>query len=163
MFIIAEYSKKGEELKERAKQLFEEANMDFTESDEDTDIIRLAFAGQYSAGKSSIIKMLTGRSDISVGAGITTQDVHTYEWSGMEVIDTPGIGTGIRYDHDEISYRAFAGADMIVYVVTNELFDSFLAEHFRNLAIEKDKALEDICAKANSIRLSAKTLKPVAD
>ena len=50
MFIIAEYSKKGEELKERAKQLFEEANMDFTESDEDTDIIRLAFAGQYSAG-----------------------------------------------------------------------------------------------------------------
>lgn len=33
---------------------------------------------------------------------------------------------------------------MLVFVVTNELFDSYLAEHFRKLAIDKDKAGEMI-------------------
>lgn len=33
---------------------------------------------------------------------------------------------------------------MLVFVITNELFDSYLAEHFRKLAIERDKAGEMI-------------------
>ena len=45
---------------------------------------------------------------------------------------------------DEISYSAISSADMLVFVVTNELFDSYLAEHFRKLAIDKDKAGEMI-------------------
>ena len=163
MFTISEYSKKTEELKKRAKQLFLDTKLDYSDTVEDSDIIRLVFAGQYSAGKSSIIKMLTERSDIAVGAGITTQEVHTYEWNGMEVIDTPGIGTEIRHDHDEISYKAFACADMIVYVVTNELFDSFLVEHFRKLAIEKDKAGEMVLVVNKMERTSEGNTKSQQD
>lgn len=120
--------------------------------------VNLVFAGQYSAGKSSIMKVLTGREDIAIGAGITTEKTHTYDWGGITVVDTPGVHTQLRPDHDEITYRAIADADLLVFVVTNELFDSHLAKHFRNLAIERDKAHEMMlvvnkmrrCAKGNS-------------
>lgn len=120
--------------------------------------VNLVFAGQYSAGKSSIMKVLTGREDIAIGAGITTEKTHTYDWGGITVVDTPGVHTQLRPDHDEITYRAIAGADLLVFVVTNELFDSHLAKHFRKLAIERDKAHEMMlvvnkmrrCAKGNS-------------
>ena len=123
--------------------------------------ITLVFAGQYSAGKSTILKALTGRSDIATGAGITTQEAHTYEWDGVKIIDTPGVHTKLRPDHDEISYRAISSADLLVFVITNELFDSHLAKHFRKLAIEKDKAHEMIlvvnkmqrCAKGNTAEM----------
>lgn len=118
----------------------------------------LVFAGQYSAGKSTIMKALTGREDIAIGAGITTQEAHTYEWEGVRVVDTPGVHTELRPDHDEIAYRAIADADLLVFVMTNELFDSHLAQHFRKLAIERGKAHEMMlvvnkmrrCAKGNS-------------
>jgi small GTP-binding protein len=121
--------------------------------------IKLVFSGQYSAGKSTILKALTGREDIATGAGITTQYTHAYEWDGVSVIDTPGIHTELRPDHDEITYQAISSADLLVFVITNGLFDSHLAKHFRKLAIEKDKAHEMMlvvnkmqrCAKGNTV------------
>jgi small GTP-binding protein len=104
--------------------------------------VKVVFAGQYSAGKSTILRALTGREDIAVGAGIVTQEAATYEWEGVSAIDTPGIHTEIRPDHDALTYRAIADADLLVFVITNELFDARLADHFRKLAIERDKAHE---------------------
>ena len=144
MLKITEYSQRSIQLKAKVQEVFSQAGMEFNIRDDSTSSIRLVFAGQYSAGKSSILKMLTGRTDIAIGAGITTQQAHTYNWNGLEVIDTPGIHTELRPDHDEISYEAIASADMLVFVVTNELFDAFIAEHFRKLAIDKDKASEMI-------------------
>jgi small GTP-binding protein len=125
--------------------------------------IRVVFAGQYSAGKSTILRALTGRDDIEVGVGIVTREAHTYEWDGVELIDTPGVHTEIRPDHDEITYRAIADSDLLVFVVTNELFDSHLSEHFRKLAIERDKGHEMMlvvnkmqrCAKGNTSEMQA--------
>ena len=65
-----------------------------------------------------------------------------FEWNGIKVIDTPGVHTEIRPDHDEITYEAISKADLLVFVVTNELFDAHIAEHFRKLAIEQEKAHE---------------------
>ena len=118
----------------------------------------LVVAGQYSAGKSTILQVLTGRDDIVVGGGITTEETQTYDWDGVRVVDTPGIHTELRPDHDEIAYRSIADADLLLFVVTNELFDSHLAQHFRRLAIEQDKAHEMMlvvnkmrrCASGNS-------------
>lgn len=106
--------------------------------------ISIVFAGQYSAGKSTILKALTGIDDIVVKEGIATQEVHEYEWHGMTVIDTPGIGTKIRPEHDEISMKAISQADMLVYVVTHNLFDDQIGDEFRNLIISNDKAKETI-------------------
>lgn len=104
--------------------------------------VRVVFAGQYSAGKSSILKVMTGRDDIEVGGNITTQEAHEYDWNGLTMVDTPGVHTELRPDHDTISYEAISNADLLVFVVTNELFDSHLADHFRKLAIERNKAHE---------------------
>lgn len=144
MLKIAGFAQRSIELKEKAKTALFSAGVDLQTRDNGSAAIRLVFAGQYSAGKSSILKMLTGRTDIEIGADITTQQAHTYDWNGIEVVDTPGIHTQLRPDHDEISYDAIASADMLVFVVTNELFDSYMAAHFRKLAIEKDKAGEMI-------------------
>lgn len=103
---------------------------------------RLVFVGQYSAGKSSLIRVLTGREDIAVGAAITTDLATTYPWSGVEVIDTPGIHTELRPDHDATSYEAIAAADLLVFVITANLMDDHIAGHFRSLAIERDKGRE---------------------
>ncbi len=123
--------------------------------------VTVVLAGQYSAGKSTILRALTGREDIEVGAGITTQKSATYEWEGLSVIDTPGIHTEIRPDHDDITYRSIADADLLVFVITNELFDSSLAQHFRKLAIDKDKAHEMMLV-VNKMRRTAKGIDPEA-
>ena len=100
--------------------------------------IKLVFVGQYSSGKSSIIKMLSG-IETEIGAGIKTQEAHTYTWGDLEIVDTPGIHTEIRPDHDEKSYYEINHAALLIFVVTNEGFDDRMGNHFRKLAIEQDR------------------------
>ena len=88
--------------------------------------------------------MLTGRDDIETGAGIKTMETHYYDWNGITVVDTPGIHTGTREDHDKITYEAISRSDMLVFVITNELFDDYIGMHFRKLAIDKGKGREMI-------------------
>src|SRR5437867_6285462 len=144
-FEVLEWASVGNDLLERSRTKLASAPSDkvrqlagriTTKVLSDDGSVVLVFAGQYSAGKSTIIKALTGREDIAIGAGITTEKAHTYDWDGVRVVDTPGVHTKLRPDHDEITYRAIADADLLVFVVTNELFDSHLAQHFRKLAIE---------------------------
>ena len=104
--------------------------------------VKVVFAGQYSAGKSTMLRALTGRQDIAVGADITTQKSHEYDWNGISVVDTPGVHTELRPDHDGLTYRAISEADLMVFVVTNELFDAHIAEHFKKLAVERGKGHE---------------------
>ena len=145
---IAVWTARSKKLLENIGQLL--CNIGFNDSGlpqsvfEGDKPLSLVFAGQYSAGKSSILKALTKIDGIAIGAGITTQQTHSYDWNGIEVIDTPGIHTTLRPDHDEISYQAIANADMLVYVVTQELFDDFIGQNFRKLLLEKDKAGEMI-------------------
>ena len=144
MFRLADYTKKIADLRTRTMQAADRARINFDIIEGANKKFQLVFVGQYSAGKSSILKAMTGRKDIKIGAGITTELVHKYDWSDIEVVDTPGIHTEKRPDHDDLSYAAIASADMLVYVVTNELFDANLAAHFRKLAIDRDKAGEMI-------------------
>lgn len=65
----------------------------------------VAFVGQYSAGKSTIISALTGRWDIHIDADIATDTTASYDWNGIKLIDTPGLFTD-RPKHDEITYEA---------------------------------------------------------
>ena len=146
--VMAEWSAKIKKMLENAGLLFQKIGHSVDEVPSGVFIsgkpVSLVFAGQYSAGKSTILKALTNISEIEIGEGITTQMTHTYDWNGIEVIDTPGIHTQLRPDHDEISYHAIANADMLVYVITQELFDDFIGQNFRKLLLDKDKADEMI-------------------
>lgn len=145
---LSVWTGKSEELLAKIRKLFEDIN--YPEDDvpntvyDDGKPISMVFAGQFSAGKSTIIKALTKNPEIEIGAGIKTQHTHSYDWNGIEVVDTPGIDTTLRPDHDEIAYDAIAKADVLVYVVTQELFDDFIGKDFRKLLLEKDKAGEMI-------------------
>lgn len=93
--------------------------------------LTVAFIGQYSAGKSTIISALTGQRDIRIGTDITTDTTASYDWNGIKLIDTPGLFTE-RNDHDEITYDAIRQADLLVFCLTYMLFDSITAENFKS-------------------------------
>ena len=142
--IIADLAEKRDALLSRGAKLLGDGNADTDKIIGDEKPLSIAFAGQYSAGKSTILKALTGVEDIAVGEGITTQEARTYNWKGLSVIDTPGICTNLRPEHDEISKNAIANSDLLVYIVTCELFDDFIGNKFRELLIDEKKADETI-------------------
>lgn len=104
-------------------------------------ILKLALIGQYNAGKSSILKALTGDESIKIDSNICTDEVTAYDWNHIKIIDTPGVHAG-RLDHDQTTYTAIDDADLLIFVITNELFDDVIGEHFRQLAFERHKAKE---------------------
>ncbi len=95
----------------------------------DERVLTLAMAGEYGVGKSSLIKALTGKN-VAVGAGVTTGAVHSYPHEDLVLIDMPGALSG-QMEHDEIAKRAIADADLILFVVSNELFNSASLPHFK--------------------------------
>lgn len=142
-FELDVYAQQGESLLEEIRQEFQKLGIvtdglptQFISADEG---LKLVFVGQYSAGKSSIIKMLTG-ADVEIGAAITTQNSTEYPWHGLSIVDTPGISTELRPDHDEITYDQINHAALLVFVITNEGFNQCIGENFCKLAIEQKRA-----------------------
>ena len=72
MLKIEKYSEAISKIENKVKQVFVNSGIEYKVVDDDKNTIKLVFAGQYSAGKSSILRLLTGRDDIAIGAGITT-------------------------------------------------------------------------------------------
>lgn len=99
--------------------------------------LTIAFVGEYSAGKSSLISALTGRRDLAISADIATDQCREYEWNGVRLIDTPGLWTE-RKDHDARTYDAIAKADLLVYCLTYSLFDTTTLANFKELAFERN-------------------------
>jgi hypothetical protein len=71
-----------------------------------------------------------------IGSNVSTSSVTAYDWNGLRLLDTPGIHAGFP-DHDEQTYAAMDGADLLVFVITNELFDDTIGRHFRELAFTR--------------------------
>lgn len=173
---LSVWTEKSEDLLQRVKTLFMEinySNESFPDSVyDDGKPISVVFTGQFSAGKSTILKALTHISEIKVGEGVKTTHTQEYDWNGIKVVDTPGIHTVLHPDHDEITYDAIANADMLVYVVTQELFDDLIGHDFRNLLLDKDKAgemilvvnkMEDIGNTPENQQIKREDLQKVTD
>ena len=105
--------------------------------------LTVAFVGQYDSGKSTMISALTDRRDIPIDADVCTDKVTAYDWSGIRILDTPGIHAGYPV-HDEITYAAIDKADLLVFAITNELFDDVIGAHFRDLCFARNKASETL-------------------
>ena len=142
-FKLSKLTKKASKLLEDVQQEYQKLNLDDSAlpkvlSDSDS-VIKLVFVGQYSAGKSSIVKMLTGQ-EVEIDASITTQTAQPYSWNGLEIIDTPGIHNELRPDHDKLTYDQINHAALLIFVITNEGFSQRMGDHFRTLAIEQKRA-----------------------
>lgn len=135
----------------------------FLNEDQKQKKLRIAFIGQYNAGKSSTIAGLTGAKFIhkkyeivdnesklvqvyqvgdkrlNVGAQIMTDSTEMYEWKNVEIIDTPGIYAG-RADHDEKTLDQISKSDLLVFVVSNELFNPQGGAIFRKLLFDYQRS-----------------------
>lgn len=98
---------------------------------------RLVVTGEYNAGKSTILKALTGE-DILIHSNVSTAEVSQYPWRHVLLFDTPGVGAGIE-PHDELAEQALRDADLVLFVVTVDLFDDVTAAHLRHVAFELGK------------------------
>lgn len=115
--------------KDLASQLDEELG-----NAKDRKKLQLAFVGQYSSGKSTIISALTGNRDIKIDANVATDKVSKYDWHDIILMDTPGILAGKVERHDEATKEALKESDLIFYVLTSQLFDDIVFENFIDLA-----------------------------
>lgn len=101
------------------------------------DQIRIAFIGQYSAGKSTIISALTGNKDIRIDSNIATDTAKSYDWSsGVILTDTPGLYTEYK-EHSDRAIEAIRESDLVVYCITSDLFDKYTKEDFMKWAFEE--------------------------
>lgn len=94
----------------------------------------LVFTGQYSSGKSTLIRALTnGAASVVIGSGVTTDAVEEFDWDGaVRLVDTPGVHAG-RPHHDDLAEKALQSADLVLFAVTVELFDDVLVAHLRDV------------------------------
>lgn len=95
--------------------------------------LSIAFIGQYNAGKSTLIKALTGDESVRISAEICTDKVTEYAWQDVLLLDTPGIYAG-NEQHNSITLERISKCDLLVFVVPNELFNPQGAEFFRKVA-----------------------------
>jgi len=161
-FKIAELSKKLEQLVSKTINLF-----DYTENKNQKEILinelkelndrsnlKIAFVGQYSSGKSTIISALTGNKNIKIDANVATNIVSEYEWNNIILMDTPGILAGKVEQHDERTKNALKECDLIVYVLTSQLFDDIIFDNFIDLAYNQ-KLSDKILIVVNKMSMEA--------
>ncbi|ONH33239.1 GTPase [Pseudofrankia asymbiotica] len=109
---------------------------------------RVAVVGDYSSGKSALIRrLLTDDGDggdgdegggdgdggggrlatagPASGARVTTSGVTAYEWRGLLLVDTPGLSSGARavdgVEHDALARAALEEAALVLHLVTPAL------------------------------------------
>lgn len=144
LFKAGEYTRKTEDiineicdvLEKNGKHEQSESLKEYKSQIEKEEKIRVAFVGQFSSGKSSIISALTGNRHIKIGSDVTTQESCDYEWGNFLLTDTPGLHNNDT--HDELAAEAIKTADLIVYCITSELFTPNTLNDFKNLAYEKN-------------------------
>lgn len=102
--------------------------------------LSIAFVGQYSSGKSTIVSAMTGNKHIKIDANVATDKVSKYEWRDITLLDTPGILAGKFEHHDQATLNALKESDLIFYVLTSHLFDDVVFNNFIDLAYNQHLA-----------------------
>lgn len=119
----------------------------------------VSFMGRTKAGKSTIHSILLGEinSDF-IGKGMerTTRFNYIYDYNGIRIIDTPGIGAPNGQTDTEIAKEVADESDLICYVVTSDSIQetefAFL-EHLK----EKNKPVIILLNKKENFARSTKT------
>lgn len=115
---------------------------------------RLVATGEYNAGKSTLLRALTGDPDIRIDADVATDRATEYQWNQILLVDTPGVGAG-REIHDERAEVAVRAADLVLFVLTVALFDDITERHFRHVAIDLGKLQHMIVVINKSTQMAA--------
>ena len=137
---MGRYNQETQKLYREILKIYEELDLDKEKvlleenykSINSKDKISLAFIGQYSAGKSTIIKALTGEENIKIDSDIATSEVTDYKWGNFILTDTPGLNTNENKEHDELTRNAIKSADLLIYCITSDLFREVTKNDFKD-------------------------------
>lgn len=100
-----------------------EAQETLKKKEESIDRYTISFMGRTKAGKSTLHSVILGginREFIGKGMERTTRYNRVYQWNGIRIIDTPGIGAPGGKSDTEIAKSVIEESDMICYVVTTD-------------------------------------------
>lgn len=98
-----------------------------------SDKLRITVLGDWSTGKSTIIKALTGIENIGIATDVKTSETKTYEYKDIYIVDTPGLNSG-NADHTDKADKALLNSDRIIYCITaQQLFDDTNIDDFVNI------------------------------
>ncbi|MEP7763096.1 GTPase [Sanguibacter sp. 25GB23B1] len=102
---------------------------------------RMVLTGQYSSGKSTLIKALTDEAaEVVIDSAVATDRVDAFTWDGVvDLVDTPGVQAGLE-EHDDLAEDALRTADLVLFAVTVDLFDDRLVAHLRHVTEDLRKA-----------------------
>lgn len=115
---------------------------------------RMVLTGQYSSGKSTLIRALTdGAAEVVIDSAVATDRVDVFDWDGLvDLVDTPGVQAGLQ-EHDKRAEEALRSADLVLFTVTVDLFDDRLVEHLRHVTedLRKGPQLLVVVTKCRSL------------
>ena len=128
---------KNTQLIDQQKRGIDELMKEVYQIRSDIDLLRkqsqdftIVVYGRTKVGKSTLMETLTHGNGQSIGKGAqrTTRDVRAYYWSGLRILDVPGVCYARDIDADpdeenrdeEIAYNAAKSADLILFLITDE-------------------------------------------
>ena len=117
---------------------------------------RMVLTGQYSSGKSTLIKALTDEAaEVVIDSAVATDQVQVFDWDGLvDLVDTPGVQAGSS-DHDRLAEEALRAADLVLFAVTVDLFDDGSVEHLCHITEDLRKAPQLVVVITKSRTLHA--------
>ena len=119
----------------------------------------ISFMGRTKAGKSTLHSVLLGglNSDfIGRGAERTTRYNYIYDFQGMRIIDTPGIGAPGGKNDTEIAKEVADESDLICYVVTTDSIQETEFDFLRHLKERNKPVIILLNKKDNFVRSEKK-------
>lgn len=124
-----------------------------------SDRLKVAIAGEYNVGKSTLIKALTGLN-IDISSTVTTHKVKAYPLDDIVLLDMPGTLSGLQ-EHDQIAMKAVLESDLLVFVLTNELFNAESLTYFQKAMkdLKKDKQAMLVVNQLDRVNLRDRTLE----
>ena len=165
-----------QQLQEFFKELLESIDHSLENANESVNVLRerqaaasnsftISFMGRTKAGKSTLHSVLLGGLNndfIGRGSERTTRYNYVYDFEGMRIIDTPGIGAPGGKSDTEIATEVADESDLICYVVTS---DSIQETEFNFLKQLKDrnKPVLIMLNKKDNITRSEKKLQSFID
>ncbi len=98
----------------------------------------IALFGRTMAGKSTFREAITGGDGASIGKGGQnfTQRVKEYEWRGLHIIDTPGIGSyrGEQFRQQAIS--AVEKSDLVLFLLSDDGIQKEVFDGMKDVLLE---------------------------